>query len=252
MTEPKDKQGGTTSRERSPTGERATGVADPSWEEILSRGQDAAEEHGNLEADLAMLHLLRHAREPEPLADRALEEIWGAVDEAVTPVPWWKRKWIMWAAPVAAAAAVMVIVLQPAEDGTAVARQDVASEMAPSKQSGLDLDEDDANVARVDGKSRARVPAGAPAGNALAVNDEEAEPAEFEAGLEEGAAEAASPAFESERAAKGARSRGGALALEKQFAMLELDARAALHASVDRERQTLRHELIAHAKRGGR
>lgn len=101
-----------------------TGVVDPRWEEELLAGQQADGESGGLDADLAMIHLLRHAREPEGLSDAAFESIWSEVRAEVAPAPWWKRRWWTWAVPALAGAAVLAVVIIPPGDNGAVAERD--------------------------------------------------------------------------------------------------------------------------------
>lgn len=106
--------------------ETAPGVVDPRWEEELLAGQQAEGESGGLDADLAMIHLLRHAREPDPLSEAAFESIWSEVRAEVVPAPWWKRRWWTWAVPALAGAAVLAIVIVPPGDGGAVAQRETA------------------------------------------------------------------------------------------------------------------------------
>lgn len=97
----------------------APGVVDPRWEDELVAGQLAEGESGGLDADLAMIHLLRHAREPESLSETALEGIWSDVRAEVAPAPWWKRKWWIAAVPAfAGAAALLVVIVSPGDDET--------------------------------------------------------------------------------------------------------------------------------------
>ncbi|MCA9716509.1 MAG: hypothetical protein H6713_08560 [Myxococcales bacterium] len=97
---------------------REGGVLDPSWEQALRAGQEADGGAGSVEGELAVLHLLRHVRAPEHLPEAALEELWRDVDGAITPTPWWRRSWLLWGAPVAVAAAALVIVLRPGGEVT--------------------------------------------------------------------------------------------------------------------------------------
>ncbi|MGB1013850.1 MAG: hypothetical protein ACPG4T_06940, partial [Nannocystaceae bacterium] len=43
---------------------------------------------------------------PEP----AFDELWADIDGTIKSVPWWRRSWVLWGAPVAAAAAVAFVV----------------------------------------------------------------------------------------------------------------------------------------------
>lgn len=89
-------------------------VLDPAWEDELRAGQTQEGESGSLEAELAALHLLRHARAPEPLSAAAMEEVWGAIAPVVAPRPWWRRAWVLAGVPALAGAAALLIALLPA------------------------------------------------------------------------------------------------------------------------------------------
>jgi hypothetical protein len=94
-------------------------VLDPEWEDALRRGQQAEGEAGSVDAELAIVQLLRHARAPEGIDDARLDQVWGEVAGEVASAPWWRRPWMLWA-PVAAVAVVTIIVIvkPPAEDAT--------------------------------------------------------------------------------------------------------------------------------------
>ena len=94
-------------------------VLDPAWEEALRRGQVADGGAGSVEAELAVVHLLRHARAPEGLDAAAEDRLWSEVSAAVTPTPWWRRRWLWVGLAPAAAAAVVVLAVRvggPTED----------------------------------------------------------------------------------------------------------------------------------------
>ncbi|MFY0537357.1 hypothetical protein [Nannocystis pusilla] len=75
----------------------ARGVLDPAWEDELRRGQEAEGEAGSIEDELAIVRLLRHARAPEALTAGELDKLWsGELAPALTPTPWWRRRWL-WA-----------------------------------------------------------------------------------------------------------------------------------------------------------
>lgn len=90
-------------------------VLDPAWEDELRSGQEADGEAGSVEAELAIVRLLRHARAPEPLAPADLDALWAeGVAPAITRAPWWRRRWLWGAVPAfAAAAAVLFIIRSP-------------------------------------------------------------------------------------------------------------------------------------------
>jgi hypothetical protein len=95
-------------------------VLDPAWEDALRAGQAEAGEAGSIEPELAVLHLLRHARAPEGIDDDRLDRVWASIDDGA-PQPWWRRVWsrpwwIGGTAAVAAAAVVLVVVVRPGPD----------------------------------------------------------------------------------------------------------------------------------------
>lgn len=97
---------------------RSESVLDPGWEDALRAGQAEDGGAGSVEAELAVLRLLRHARAVEPLAPAALDHLWHAqIAPQIAPVPWWRRRWLWGVLPVAATAALLVVVLRPAGDG---------------------------------------------------------------------------------------------------------------------------------------
>jgi hypothetical protein len=96
---------------------RRGAVLDPQWEVALRSGQAAEGEQGSVEDELAVIHLLRHARGPQPLDDAALERIWDAVGEGARPAgaasgwrAWLRQPWLLGGAAAAAAAVVLVVV----------------------------------------------------------------------------------------------------------------------------------------------
>jgi hypothetical protein len=97
-------------------------VLDPKWEDVLRAGQEADGGAGSVDAELGVLHLLRHARAPEPLGEEALASVWDAIDSELAqaePMPWWRRGWVIFAgtcATAVAAAAVLVVVWPGADE----------------------------------------------------------------------------------------------------------------------------------------
>lgn len=104
-----------------PDTKRAESVLDPAWEDALRAGQAEDDEAGSVDAELAVIHLLRHARAPEPLDPAALDRLWSAeIAPAITPLPWWRRRWL-WGVMPAAATAALLIVLRGRPDDAFVA-----------------------------------------------------------------------------------------------------------------------------------
>jgi hypothetical protein len=116
---------------------RPGAVLDPQWEVALRSGQAAEGEQGSVEDELAVIHLLRHARSPQPLADDALDRLWTEVDEASRPAAggwraWLRQPWLLGGAVAVAAAAVLVVVWPeqgpgPAGGGTIAVRDRLPS-----------------------------------------------------------------------------------------------------------------------------
>jgi hypothetical protein len=217
---------------------KGRGVLDPAWEEMLERGRDADEDApdaGSIEPELAMLHLLRHAREPEAVNEQELDAMWSDISTAVAPSKsgWLARvgaafsgQWARWLIPVAGAAAVVLIFqTQGAEDfggGDNLALNEAAE---PSVDSAGGPTAQDAERAR-DGADGEKA-------------KEEAPPAA-----------AAAP---KRSAAKG--DSGGAstaVLLEQQFTMLEARGRAKVDSSVQTQRTSLRSALIGQAQGGAK
>lgn len=100
-----------------PDDERPGSVLTPDWEDALRAGQAEDGEAGSVDAELAVIHLLRHARAPEALAPADLDRVWREqLAPAISPVPWWRRKWLWGVVPAAATAALLVVVLRGGDD----------------------------------------------------------------------------------------------------------------------------------------
>lgn len=111
-----------------PTTDARRGVVlDPQWEVALRSGQEAEGERGSVEDELAVLHLLRHARAPQPLDDAAFDRVWGEVAEA-RPAgaglsgwrAWLRQPWLLGGGLAAAAAAVLIVVVVAGPDQSIV------------------------------------------------------------------------------------------------------------------------------------
>lgn len=187
-------------------------VLDPEWEDALRRGQEAEGDAGSVDAELAVVHLLRHARRPEGIDDERLDGVWGKVAGEVAPVRWWKRPWVIWAPVAAAAAVTLIVIVRSPEAEPTVA---IADEPAPADEVAMPptLDPE-----REESAAEA-TPAPAPA--------------------PDGAASAVAP-------------QGNAALLERQFSILEPKARAELGANIETQRGSLRYGLLDTAKGGGR
>ena len=238
-----------------PGARRGRGVLDPGWEDELRSGQEAEGEAGSVEDELAYLHLLRHAREPEALAPDQLDAIWSAIEADVSPeaaaVAWWRKAWIWWSAPAIAAAAVLVVVLvKPQADEATVARKDEAP-AAERQRAASTPTASEASLGQADAPGGAMPPP--------------AEGAPMADGDAEFAAEEEAQAVEEEKAATDeAFGRGGggiaaattnkdkaASPFEASFAKLAPNGRLAIRAGVDTSRDELRSQLLAKARGGG-
>ena len=110
-------------------------VLDPGWEDALRAGQAEDGEAGSVEAELAILHMLRHARAAEPLAPSDLDRLWATqVAPAITPVAWWRRKWLWGLVPVAATAALLVVVFSDDATAPQIATADTSPARALERQ----------------------------------------------------------------------------------------------------------------------
>jgi hypothetical protein len=94
---------------------RRGAVLDPQWEVALRSGQAAEGEQGSVEDELAVIHLLRHARGPQSLDDAALDRVFGEVEQTARAGSGWRawlrQPWLLGGAMAAAAAAVLVVVV---------------------------------------------------------------------------------------------------------------------------------------------
>lgn len=101
--------------------EKRRGVLDPQWEDELRAGQEAEGEQGSVEAELAVVHLFRHAAGPETLEPDAVDAVWSDVASQIESesgfTPWWRRifDWRVGVGVAVAAAAAAVLVLAPGQ-----------------------------------------------------------------------------------------------------------------------------------------
>lgn len=115
--------------EPKPDSERTGSILDPAWEDALRAGQAEEGEAGSVDAELAVIHLLRHARAPEPLSPAALDRLWSSeIAPEITPLPWWRRRWLWGVVPATATAALLIVVLRSgSDDGSIVADRSPAA-----------------------------------------------------------------------------------------------------------------------------
>ena len=132
--------------------EKRPGVLDPQWEDELRAGQEADGGQGSVEAELAIVHLFRHAAGPETLEPDAVDAIWaevaGGIEAASGFTPWWRRA-LDWrvglgVAVAAAAAFVLVIAIDPTPepasgDRDPVAQREGAEGLSSTLQAQFDL-----------------------------------------------------------------------------------------------------------------
>ncbi|MCB9700403.1 MAG: hypothetical protein H6711_00770 [Myxococcales bacterium] len=114
-------------------------VLDPAWEDELRAGQEQEGEAGSVDAELAVLHLLRHVREPEAIAAPDLDALWRSIEPAITPLRWYQRAWFFWgASAVVGATAVLLVLRTPGgglvdhEESAPSQRVAASSEAAPA------------------------------------------------------------------------------------------------------------------------
>ena len=127
-----------TAHDEQRNGQSPGTVLDPTWESILRAGQEADGGAGSVDAELGVVHLLRHARRPEALGDEGLASVWGELESELDrerPVPWWRRGWVIFAGTLttaAAAAAILVVVWPGPHEGGAVGDPLVARAESPA------------------------------------------------------------------------------------------------------------------------
>jgi len=116
-----------------PDSERTESILDPAWEDALRAGQAEEGEAGSVDAELAVIHLLRHARAPEPLDPAALDRLWSSeIAPQITPLPFWRRRWLWGVVPAAATAALLIVVLRgDSDEKSLVADSSTAAAAAP-------------------------------------------------------------------------------------------------------------------------
>lgn len=89
-------------------------VLSEDWEVALRAGQEGEGLAGSVEDELAVVHLLRHARAPEGLVQARLDAVWDDIDAELAkdaPVPWWRRPWALVGGSAFAAAATAAVVV---------------------------------------------------------------------------------------------------------------------------------------------
>ncbi len=102
--------------------EKQKGVLDPQWEDALRAGQESEGARGSVEAELAVVHLFRHAAGPETLEPEAARAVWSEVAQQLEAesgfTPWWRRMfdWRVGVGVAVAAAAAAVVVISTGPD----------------------------------------------------------------------------------------------------------------------------------------
>jgi len=102
--------------------EKQKGVLDPHWEDALRAGQESEGARGSVEAELAVVHLFRHAAGPETLEPEAARAVWSEVAQQLEAesgfTPWWRRMfdWRVGVGVAVAAAAAAVVVISTGPD----------------------------------------------------------------------------------------------------------------------------------------
>ncbi len=212
------------------------GVLDPAWEDELRAGQAAEGEQGSVEAELAMVHLLRHVREPEALAPDELDNLWRQIEAEVAPAatPWWRKAWLWWAAPVAVTAAVLFVIVLPGD-------READSTVARGDDERADERRESSAAAPAPAMQRMKEGEGGYMAEEASERAASAAPMPMAAPPADNAIGAGGLAMRSERA-------GG---LEKSFAQLAPYGRVAIGTSVDASLDELREQLIVDARGGG-
>ena len=131
--------------------EKRPGVLGPQWEDELRAGQEADGGQGSVEAELAIVHLFRHAAGPETLEPEAVDAIWAEVSGGIEAesgfTPWWRRvlDWRIGLGVAVAAAAALVLVIaadpgqQTATTVDPVAQREGAEGLSITLQAQFDL-----------------------------------------------------------------------------------------------------------------
>lgn len=202
-----------TSREPAPRQ-----VLDPAWEDELRAGQEQDGGAGSVDEELAVLHLLRHLRDPEVLGKADLEGIWLSMEPILKPKPWWQRAWFFVGAPaLAGGAALLLVIGMPIQDSG----PDDSAAGAP-------------RIAVADGvasTSKRKAAAAAPAEKPV-----------------RSLAESSVGGSATGSTAVSASASTSALVLEQHFSLLERGARRDLAGRVDLGRVRARGDLLARAQ----
>jgi hypothetical protein len=129
--------------------DRPDAVTDPAWEAELRAGLEADGGGGSVEPELAIARLLLHARAPAELTMAREDAAWRAIEGDITPVPWWRKRVLLWGAPALAAAAAVVLVVvlrpeagKPATGGAADLLEQQFAVLAPSARAEVARDVD--------------------------------------------------------------------------------------------------------------
>lgn len=115
--------------------EKQKGVLDPHWEDALRAGQESEGARGSVEAELAVVHLFRHAAGPETLEPEAARAVWSEMAEQLEAesgfTPWWRRMfdWRVGVGVAVAAAAAAVVVISTGPEPMPEARTDAVAQL---------------------------------------------------------------------------------------------------------------------------
>ncbi len=125
--------------------EKQKGVLEPHWEDALRAGQESEGGQGSVEAELAVVHLFRHATGPEALEPEAARAVWSEVAQQLEAesgfTPWWRRvlDWRVGVGVAVAAAAAAVVVIASGADPLPADSPDSVAQLGGAGSQGMPL-----------------------------------------------------------------------------------------------------------------
>lgn len=125
--------------------EKQKGVLDPHWEDALRAGQESEGARGSVEAELAVVHLFRHAAGPEALEPEAAQAVWAEMAEKLEAesgfTPWWRRMfdWRVGVGVAVAAAAAAVVVISTGPEPMPETRTDAVAQLGAAEGMSITL-----------------------------------------------------------------------------------------------------------------